>query len=187
MEGALALLGAELVHGDLRARIVEVEAYDEGDPASHSYRGPTPRNRPMFGQPGLAYVYFTYGMHWCLNVVAGDEGRGAAILLRAAIPLGGLETMRERRPKARHDRDLLAGPARLTSAFAIDGSHNEHLLLAGHDLRIEPGDPPREVLSGPRVGLAPGKGDDTPWRFVDADAIDWISGPKPARWTSVVP
>jgi len=178
VEGALALLGCELLCGGVRARIVEVEAYDEGDPASHSFRGCTERNSPMFGEPGHSYVYFTYGMHWCLNVVAGEPGRGAAVLIRAAIPLEGLELMRVRRPAAKREKELLAGPARLTASFALDGSHNGLPLLGEIEPRIEPGLAPTRILQGVRVGLAPGKGDETLWRFVDAEAQAWVSRPR---------
>lgn len=178
VEGALALLGCDLAWDTLRARVVEVEAYDEGDPGSHSYRGRTARNEPMFGEPGRAYVYFTYGMHWCLNVVAGELGRGAAVLIRAAIPLEGLHLMRRRRVAARRDEDLLSGPARLTSAFGIDGTHNGLPLLGDSEPRLEPGDAPTRILQGVRVGLAKGRGDETPWRFVDAEAQAWVSRPR---------
>ena len=121
-EVAPLLLGALVVSADCTARVVEVEAYTEDDPASQSARGISNRNRSMFGPPGHWYVYFTYGMHWCVNVVCGAQGSGQAVLLRAAIPLTGLETMKERRPKARSDADLSNGPAKLAQAFAMNGA-----------------------------------------------------------------
>jgi DNA-3-methyladenine glycosylase len=174
---APALLNKLLVHRvdgvRLAARIVEVEAYLGSDDAgSHAYRGMTPRTEVMFGPPGRLYVYFTYGMHWCANVVAAHDtaGDAAAVLLRAAAPVAGLAAMRTRRVKARRDRDLLAGPARLCQAFGITGADN------GTDLvRSSPGGvcilddgvaPPLEPGVSVRIGLAAGRGDDHPWRFV---------------------
>lgn len=133
----------------------------------------------MFGEPGHAYVYFTYGNHWMLNVVAHDTGNAAAILIRAAKPLTGLETMRERRPKAKRDEDLLSGPGKLAAAFGLDRRHDGLNLFEGDEVRMEPGEPPRQILTGTRIGLALGKGDDLPWRFVDADRLRWVSRPHP--------
>lgn len=177
-DSAPRLLGWHLVYGELRARLVEVEAYwGAHDPGSHAYRGPTPRNQVMFGPPGYSYVYFTYGNHWMLNVTARPEGEAGAVLLRAAEPLAGLETLRARRPKARTDRRLLAGPGCLAQAFGLDSRHYGLDLLAGGELRLEPGEPPPTVLCDRRIGLAPGKGDEKPWRFLDGSRLEWISRP----------
>jgi DNA-3-methyladenine glycosylase len=122
---ARELLNKILVGPNGSGRIVEVEAYDgERDPASHAFRGLTPRNSVMFGRPGHLYVYFTYGMHWCANAVCREEGDAAAVLLRALSPLDGIEQMRAMRLKATRDRDLCSGPAKLTQALGIDGTHN---------------------------------------------------------------
>jgi DNA-3-methyladenine glycosylase len=156
------LLNKLLVHGDCVGRIVEVEAYRQDDPASHSFRGPTPRNRAMFGPAGHLYVYFTYGMHWCANVVTGADGVGSAVLLRAVVPVAGIELMRERRG----GRAALAdGPAKLCQAFAIGPEHD------GVDLCTPDGvwllddgvAPPRRPLVGPRVGIT--RAVDVPWRW----------------------
>lgn len=175
------LLGAILVRANMRARIVETEAYRaEGDPGSHAYRGPTARNRIMYGRPGLAYVYFTYGCHWMLNVVAHEEGKAAAVLVRAAEPLSGIEEMRERRLKARTDIDLLSGPGKIAAAFQITGKDYGIDLLDPHsNLRLEPGPSVSKILTGPRIGLAAGKGDELPWRFADAHALRFVSKPHP--------
>ena len=172
VEVAPALLGHVLVRadpggGELRARIVETEAYEQDDPASHSFRGPRPRNEVMFGPPGSLYVYRSYGMHWCMNVVTDRAGRGSAVLLRAAEPLAGLDAMRSRRPETRRDEQLLAGPGRWTQAFAIDRSHDGADLVEGAEVWLERGsrlDPARIGVGG-RIGISVAK--DLPWRFVD--------------------
>lgn len=180
LSAAPKLLGWVLRAGDLTARIVEVEAYrTPDDPGCHAHRGQTPRCATMFGEPGHAYVYFTYGNHWMLNVVAHEPGHAAAILIRAAEPLTGLETMRLRRPKAKRDEDLLSGPGKLAAAFGLDRRHDGLNLFGGGAVRLEPGDPPRQILTGTRIGLALGKGDDLPWRFIDAEQLRWVSRPLP--------
>jgi DNA-3-methyladenine glycosylase len=153
----------------LTARIVEVEAYRGAeDPGSHAYRGMTKRNATMFGPAGHLYVYFTYGMHWCANVVARDRVEGSAVLLRAAAPVGGIDSMRSRRVKARRDRDLLSGPAKLCQAFAITGvDDGTDVTLARGALRIVDDDvpPPTQPFVTTRIGLSPGRGDDFEWRY----------------------
>jgi DNA-3-methyladenine glycosylase len=163
LEIAPRLLGGVLRHGRVACRITEVEAYDgPNDPGSHAYRGPTPRNAVMFGAAGHLYVYFTYGMHWCCNVVCGPEGTASAVLLRAGEVVDGVETARGRRPAARSDRELARGPARLCQALAIGRDQNGHD-LAAPPLTLELGAPEDEVRSGPRVGLRAAA--DRPWRF----------------------
>ncbi len=158
------LLNKLLVHGDCVGRITEVEAYREDDAASHTFNGPTNRNAVMFGPAGHLYVYFTYGMHYCCNVVTGPEGIGAAVLLRAVEPVAGIETMRERR----HGRKAITdGPAKLCQAFAIGATHNGVDLVGGDQANVGLYDdgtpPPDDPIVGPRVGIS--KGVDTPWRW----------------------
>ncbi|MBI2709895.1 MAG: DNA-3-methyladenine glycosylase [Actinobacteria bacterium] len=165
------LLGKLLVAGDRAGRIVEVEAYcGAEDPGSHAFRGPTPRNASMFGPPGLLYVYFTYGMHWCANVVCGDEGVGVAVLLRALAPRRGLAAMRLDRPAARRDVDLCSGPARLCQAMRIDGGlDGTDLVVAQHGITVvdDGTPPPARPGRGLRVGLS--RGEDLPYRW-------WVEG-----------
>ena len=178
LEVAPRLLGALVTHesaaGRVTVRLTEVEAYDgANDPGSHAYRGQTSRNAVMFGPAGLLYVYFTYGMHWCANVVCGPLGTASAVLLRAGEVVDGVEVARARRPAARTDRDLARGPARLTQALGIDGSH-DGASLTGAALQLRPRArslPRRTISSGPRVGVSGAGGDATryPWRF-------WVMG-----------
>ena len=170
-EVAPLLLGARLSHGGVTVRLTEVEAYagTGEDPGSHAHRGRTPRNAVMFGPPGRAYVYFTYGMHWCLNVVTGPEGRASAVLLRAGEVVDGIAVARARRPGS-SDRDLCRGPARLCRALGVDGAlDGTDILAPGSPLRLQlpptsRRTPPGSWLAGPRVGVA-GEGAATPWRF----------------------
>jgi DNA-3-methyladenine glycosylase len=163
------LLGRILVRrvGDgplLTARIVEAEAYQEDDPASHSFRGRTNRTEVMFGPPGHAYVYFTYGMHHCMNVVTGSTGEGSAVLLRAAEPLEGLEEMARRRG-TNDPRALCSGPGRLCQALGIDQADNGLDLVRGRQLWLLEGTPvtPSKISVGSRVGIT--SGTERPWRF----------------------
>lgn len=166
LEVAPRLLGAVLRHGEVAVRVTEVEAYDgPRDPGSHAYRGPTARNRVMFGPPGRLYVYFTYGMHHCCNVVTGDEGDPAAVLVRAGEVVAGRATARERRGDVR-DRDLARGPARLCRALGI-GLEHDGVDLGHGPLVLEPGERVARYDTGPRVGLRCAA--DRPWRF-------WIPG-----------
>ena len=179
-EVAPELLNKVLVAPGVRGRIVEVEAYmGSDDPGSHAYRGPTPRTEVMFGRAGHLYVYFTYGMHWCANVVCGEEGVATAVLLRAVTPLAGVDTMRARRPRARRDVDLANGPAKLAAAFGLDGTHDGlDLQRNAHGLRIvdDGTPPPTEPAQGVRVGLS--QGADIPWRWVVPDVAE-VSRPRP--------
>jgi DNA-3-methyladenine glycosylase len=159
--------------GRVAARIVEVEAYaGSEDPGSHAYRGPTKRNESMFGSPGHLYVYFTYGMHWCANVVCSPTGSATAVLLRAGAPLDGVELIRARRPKARNDRFLTSGPARLAQALAITGVDDGADLVRGAVRILDDGTPPpARPARATRVGLAAGRGDLHRWRwYVRGDA-----------------
>ena len=162
------LLNKILAAADGRAgRIVEVEAYRGAlDPAAHTFRGKTPRNATMFGPPGHMYVYFTYGMHWCCNCVCGPAGNGCGVLIRALEPMHGLAQMRVDRPRITRDRDLCRGPARLTQAMGINGTHDGMDLIgaSGEFTIVDDGmSPPKDLKGGPRIGISVGK--DLPWRW----------------------
>jgi DNA-3-methyladenine glycosylase len=158
---AQALIGAVLLVDGVGGRIVETEAYDRADPASHTYSGPTPRNAAMFGPPGRAYVYRSYGIHWCLNFVCREEGHGAGVLIRAIEPLQGLETMCERR--GMHDvRLLCSGPGRVGQALAIQHGYNGHR-LDQKPFEVLAATQEHELVVGPRIGIS--KAADVPWRF----------------------
>jgi DNA-3-methyladenine glycosylase len=172
---ARALLGCWVVtdrpEGQVALRLTEVEAYSgEGqDPASHAHRGPTPRAEIMFGPPGRLYVYFSYGVHWCANVVVGPEGRGSAVLLRAGDIVLGEDLAQSRRPAARSSRELARGPARLTQALAIGPEdRGADVLDPDSSVRLHRGTAPAAVAAGPRVGIS--LATDLAWRFWDADA-----------------
>lgn len=152
------LLGAELLVGGVGGRIVETEAYDQEDPASHSFAGPTPRNAAMFGPPGHAYVYRAYGIHWCFNIVCK---RGSAVLIRAIEPTHGLDIMMRRR-RTGHVRDLCAGPGRLCQALAITKAH-DGLPLGHAPFALSWAEAAPDIASGPRIGIT--RGVDTRWRF----------------------
>jgi DNA-3-methyladenine glycosylase len=167
-EVAPELLNKVLLRADGRSgRIVETEAYCGAfDPAAHAYRGQTARNASMFGQPGLLYVYFTYGMHWCCNPVCGEAGEGVAVLLRALAPLTGLEAMRAARPACRNDRDLCRGPARLCQALGIDRAQDGIDLVsgvAGFTIADDGTPPPMTPVVTARVGIS--RAADEPWRW----------------------
>ncbi len=175
-EGARALLGCHLVKGDMVAQIVETEAYTWDDPGCHAYKKDRMKNMAMYGEAGTAYVYFTYGHHWMVNVVADIEGRAVAVLIRGAKPIAGLESFRANRPNIAKDRDLLAGPGRLTQSFGINSVHNQcDLLNSDSDLSvIQTGYVPDIVVSR-RIGIAIGKGEGLARRYVDAHLIDWAT------------
>lgn len=161
--------------GDVGLRLIETEAYrGRIDPGSHGYRGPTPRTEVMYGPPARLYVYFTYGMHWCANIVCATDGECEAVLLRAGEPVLGIELMRRNRKGITNDRLLAAGPARLAQALGIDKRHNGASLLRGGGFYCAEDDQTDLVREGPvvqttRIGLGAGRGDDIPWRFVVPD------------------
>jgi DNA-3-methyladenine glycosylase len=172
-ETARTLLGWRLSAHGVTVRLTEVEAYSGlgADPASHAHRGMTNRNEIMFGPAGMLYVYQIYGMYHCLNVVCGEQGAAAAVLLRAGEVLAGLDLARARRPRAKTDRDLAAGPAKLTQVLALEkGAYGTSVVDGTGPLTITPppGPVPAELIeAGPRVGVTAAH--DVAWRF-------WIKG-----------
>jgi DNA-3-methyladenine glycosylase len=179
VEVAPALLGAVVTSGGVSIRLTEVEAYAGvgEDPGSHAHRGRTARNAAMFARAGTLYVYFTYGMHWCANIVTGPPGEASAVLLRAGEVVEGLDVARSRRPRS-SDRDLARGPARLAQCLGLDRTADGTDVLDGSGpVLLTPGVPPPTVLSGPRTGVALGR--ETPWRFW-ADGEPTVSPYRPA-------
>jgi len=163
-EVAPELIGATLLVDGVGGRVVEVEAYDQEDPASHGYRGRTRRNAAMFGPPGRAYVYRSYGIHWCLNLVCEDEGSASAVLVRALEPTHGLDRQRAKRGQD-DPRLLCSGPGRLCQALGITNElDGRRLDRPPFELREAPG--PVEVLAGRRIGIT--RAAERPWRYVEA-------------------
>ncbi|MGB3410954.1 MAG: DNA-3-methyladenine glycosylase [Microthrixaceae bacterium] len=181
-EVAPQLLNKVLVSRGVVARIVEVEAYwGQHDPASHAYRGMTPRNATMFAGPGLLYVYRSYGIHWCANVVLKEPGEAAAVLLRAVEPIEGLQILAERRRGVRRQFDLTNGPGKLCAGLGItfddDGTD---LLSSDSEVRLmsDGREPPHNPLITTRVGIT--RAIEKPWRFAVPDN-KWVSRGRPAR------
>jgi DNA-3-methyladenine glycosylase len=174
---ARELVGCRLFFAGVGGVIVETEAYEREDPASHSYVGLTERTKVMFGPPGRAYVYLSYGIHSLLNFVCEAEGDAAAVLIRALEPTKGLDKMHDRRPAARSDLDLCSGPGKLTEALGVTLAENADRLDRDPFLLLGPeGDPPA-VVTGPRVGIT--KAVERPWRF-SAAGSPYVSRPRPA-------
>jgi DNA-3-methyladenine glycosylase len=163
-EVAPELIGATLLVDGVGGRIVEVEAYDREDPASHAYRGRTRRNAAMFGPPGHAYVYRSYGIHWCLNLVCEGEEVPSAVLVRALEPVEGLDEMCSRRG-LENPRLLASGPGRLCQALGITGAH-DGLPLWRPPFELRERSAEVEVLAGPRIGIT--RATELPWRYVEA-------------------
>jgi DNA-3-methyladenine glycosylase len=163
-EVAPDLIGVTLLVDGVGGRIVEAEAYDQEDPASHGYRGRTPRTASMFGPPGHAYVYRSYGIHWCLNLVCGDIGVPEAVLVRALEPTEGLAQMRARRG-ADDVRALCSGPGKLCQALGITGEH-DGLALDMAPFRLRERRELPEILTGPRIGLT--RAAELSWRYLEA-------------------
>ena len=170
LEFAHGLLGSRIVNGDVVVQLTEVEAYAGPlDPASHAYTR-TPRSEIMFGPPMRLYVYFSYGIHWCANVVWGEEGNASAVLMRAGRVVSGHDEARRRRGAAVPDQRLASGPANLTKALGIEGGDNGADLTVAEGIHLELGTGPEPpIVAGPRVGIS--RAADVPWRF-------WIAGDR---------
>jgi DNA-3-methyladenine glycosylase len=158
---ARQLIGVTVLVAGVGGRIVETEAYDREDPASHAYSGPTERNEAMFGPPAHAYVYRSYGIHWCLNFVCREEGHGAGVLIRALEPVAGIDVMRERR----HTDDdwlLCSGPGKLCQALGVTRALNGRP-ISSFPFELQAAPPGIDIVSGPRIGIS--KAVEVPWRF----------------------
>jgi len=178
------LIGATLLVDGVGGRIVEVEAYDQQDPASHAYRGSTRRNAAMFGPPGHAYVYRSYGIHWCLNLVCGGEGVPEAVLIRALEPTSGLDLQQSRRG-VEDVRALCSGPGKLCQALGITGEH-DGLALDVPPFRLEARAEIPEIVTGPRIGIT--RATELNWRYMSAGS-PYLSraaprGPRSSQSTS---
>jgi DNA-3-methyladenine glycosylase len=174
------LIGCVVRHGETAGRIVETESYHMEEPACHAYVGLTPRTQTLFGPPGRAYVYFSYGIHSLLNAVCEDEGVGAAVLIRALEPVEGIDLMRARRGLERA-QELCSGPGKLTQALGIGLADNGSSLLDG-PIEVLPRDSEPEIVVGERVGIT--KASDLPWRFCDARSAH-VSRPWPPQMRRV--
>lgn len=155
------LIGATLLVDGAGGTIVEVEAYHHTDPAAHSYNGPTPRNRVMFGPPGFAYVYRSYGIHWCVNFVCEEEGSASAVLIRALEPVHGIAAMRRRR-RLQDERSLCSGPGKICEALGITIAHNA-LPLDAAPFALHAATSKMEVMTDVRIGIT--KAAELPWRY----------------------
>ncbi len=170
LQVAPRLLGAHITANGVTIRLTEVEAYlGEFDPASHAWRGPTPRTASMFGPPGRLYVYRSHGIHLCANVVCSPAGEASAVLLRGGEVVDGLDTARMRRPAARTDRDLARGPGRFGAALALRPDDDGADLTQGSIRLVTAPAGSVEIAAGPRVGVSRAGGPQHPWRF-------WIAG-----------
>ena len=174
-EVARDLVGCTLRHGDTAGRIVETESYHQEEPACHAYAGLTPRTATLFGPPGFAYVYRSYGIHSMLNAVCEEDGIGAAVLIRAIEPLEGIEIMRARRGPV-SDRQLCSGPGKLTQALGIGLDRNGASLVGGPIEITRASGRAAQVVTGPRIGIT--KAADLPWRFCDRTSAG-VSRPLP--------
>jgi DNA-3-methyladenine glycosylase len=169
------LIGCTLLYEGVGGVIVETESYEADDPACHAYVGLTERTRVLFGPPGYAYVYLSYGIHSLLNAVAEPEGEAAAVLIRALEPTHGIERMRERRGN-KADAELCSGPGKLTEALGIDLGDNEADLCQDPFLLTSPAEEPPAIVTGPRIGIT--KAVENPWRFCAAGS-PFVSRPRP--------
>jgi len=180
MEVARDLIGCVVRHAGSAGRIVEAEAYHEEEPACHAFVGLTARTKPLFGPAGFAYVYRSYGIHALLNAVTSEDGEGAAVLIRALEPLDGIELMRARRGVERLT-DLCSGPGKLTQALDIGLSLNETSLLADGPIEFLPREaadaPVPRIVVSERIGIT--RAMELPWRFSDANAVRFVSSPRP--------